>query len=172
MRKTPFLRISILKTTVYQGRLGTPIAKVEKKRGGFCRQVLSQHPVAQHHDASHDDARLRRGRPRGSRQQGLASYLLQDSARGAFLKTTVCSPHFLYTKNDHIIKTGKGLVQAESTPQKRPLFISQEKGYLTGLFGKVRTRVFLSAFIIKMLILPRQARDKHRENSEKNTVFL
>ena len=35
----------------------------------------------------------------------------------------------------------------------------------------VRKRVFLSHLYIKMLILPRQARDKHKENS-KQDAFL
>ena len=35
----------------------------------------------------------------------------------------------------------------------------------------VRKRVFLSHLHIKMLILPRQARDKHKENSKKD-AFL
>eukprot|EP01046_Picozoa_sp_COSAG06_P058416 COSAG06_NODE_11724_length_1472_cov_1.892935_2_plen_194_part_01 len=33
-------------------------------------------------------------------------------------------------------------------------------------------RVFFSRLYIKMLILPRQARDKHRESTQKQTVFL
>jgi hypothetical protein len=37
---------------------------------------------------------------------------------------------------------------------------------------QVRKRHFLSHLYIKMMILPRQARDKHRENSKKTTVFL
>jgi hypothetical protein len=36
---------------------------------------------------------------------------------------------------------------------------------------KVRKRHFLSTFYIKMMILPRQARDKHRENSKKEAVL-
>ena len=36
----------------------------------------------------------------------------------------------------------------------------------------VRKRVFFSQLYIKMLILPRQARDKHREALKKETVFL
>jgi hypothetical protein len=46
-------------------------------------------------------------------------------------------------------------------------------GYaLPELYLKVRTQHFLSTFYIKTIILPRQARDKHRENSKKSTVFL
>ena len=37
---------------------------------------------------------------------------------------------------------------------------------------KVRNTVVLSHLCIKCIILPRQARDKHRENSKKTTVFL
>ena len=37
-------------------------------------------------------------------------------------------------------------------------------------FQKVRKRHFLSTVYIKMIILPRQARDKHRENSKKRGV--
>jgi hypothetical protein len=37
---------------------------------------------------------------------------------------------------------------------------------------KVRKRHFLSTFYIKMMILPRQARDKHRENSKKRGRFV
>jgi hypothetical protein len=36
---------------------------------------------------------------------------------------------------------------------------------------KVRKRVFLRQIILKMIILPRQARDKHRENSKQRRVF-
>ena len=39
--------------------------------------------------------------------------------------------------------------------------------------GVSRKRVFLRYhFILKMIISPRQARDRHRENSQKSTVFL
>jgi hypothetical protein len=37
---------------------------------------------------------------------------------------------------------------------------------------KVRKRLFLRHLYIKCIILPRQARDKHRENSKKSGVFL
>jgi hypothetical protein len=37
---------------------------------------------------------------------------------------------------------------------------------------QVSKRYFLSSFYIEMIILSRQARDKHRENSKKSTVFL
>jgi hypothetical protein len=41
-----------------------------------------------------------------------------------------------------------------------------------GVFGKkLRKRVFWHHFILKMILLPRQARDKHRENSQKD-AFL
>jgi hypothetical protein len=36
---------------------------------------------------------------------------------------------------------------------------------------QVRKRVFWSVFMLQMIILPRQARDKHRENSKLSTVF-
>jgi hypothetical protein len=36
---------------------------------------------------------------------------------------------------------------------------------------QVRKRHFLSHLYIKINILPRQARDKHRENSKKDAVF-
>eukprot|EP01046_Picozoa_sp_COSAG06_P014024 COSAG06_NODE_858_length_11909_cov_6.018036_16_plen_69_part_00 len=36
---------------------------------------------------------------------------------------------------------------------------------------KVRKRVFLRRFMLKAIILPRQARDKHGENSKKRTCF-
>ena len=36
----------------------------------------------------------------------------------------------------------------------------------------VRNRVFLRHLYIKMIILPRQARDKHRESTQKRTRFL
>jgi len=39
------------------------------------------------------------------------------------------------------------------------------------LAGLVRKMVFFSHIYIKMLILPRQARDKHRENSKKDCRF-
>ena len=170
MRKTPFLRISILKTTVYQGRLGTPIAKVEKKRGGFCRQVLSQHPVAQHHDASHDDARLRRGRPRGSRQQGLASYLLQDSARGAFLKTTQSLPPFKILRCA-FYQDRLGTTIGKALPPKRPFVFTGERLLDRPLWQGEKPARFVH-FQVTMVILPRQARVKRRKNSKKLTVLL
>ena len=37
---------------------------------------------------------------------------------------------------------------------------------------QVRKRVFLRHFILKMIILPRQARGKHRENSEGGAFFI
>jgi hypothetical protein len=37
--------------------------------------------------------------------------------------------------------------------------------------GAVRKRHFLRHLYIKCIILPRQARDKHRENSKKSAVF-
>jgi hypothetical protein len=40
------------------------------------------------------------------------------------------------------------------------------------ILAKVRKRLFFSHFYIKMIILPRQARDKHGENSKQTTVFL
>jgi hypothetical protein len=36
---------------------------------------------------------------------------------------------------------------------------------------RLRKTAFLSHFYIKTIILPRQARDKHRENSKKDAVF-
>jgi hypothetical protein len=42
----------------------------------------------------------------------------------------------------------------------------------TTLFYKVGKRVFLRDFILMMIILPRQARDKHRESTQKETRFL
>ena len=39
------------------------------------------------------------------------------------------------------------------------------------LAGLVRKMVFFSHIYIKMLILPRQARDKHRENSKNDAFF-
>jgi hypothetical protein len=33
-------------------------------------------------------------------------------------------------------------------------------------------RVFLCHFILKIIILPRQAREKHRETTQKETCFL
>ena len=37
---------------------------------------------------------------------------------------------------------------------------------------QVEKTVFLRHLYIKIIILPRQARDKHRENSKKETVLL
>jgi hypothetical protein len=39
-------------------------------------------------------------------------------------------------------------------------------------YVKVGTRVFLRHFILKLIVLPTQARDKHRENSKKRRVFF
>ena len=38
-----------------------------------------------------------------------------------------------------------------------------------GVLGQVRKRHFLRHLYIKVIFLPRQARDKHRENSKKET---
>ena len=40
------------------------------------------------------------------------------------------------------------------------------------LVGVGKETLFLRRFYIKCIILPRQARDKHRENSKKSGVFL
>jgi hypothetical protein len=40
-----------------------------------------------------------------------------------------------------------------------------------GMNGTVRKRVFLCHFILQMIILPRWARDKHRESTQKRTRF-
>jgi len=42
---------------------------------------------------------------------------------------------------------------------------------LQAQYIKARKRHFLSHLYIKCIILPRQARDKHRENSKKSAVF-
>ena len=89
-----------------------------------------------------------------------------------FLRQQSVAPTFYILKMITLSRQGKAWYKQKALPPKDRCLFSQEKGYLTGLFGKVRTRVFLSAFIIKMLILPRHARDKHTENSYKNTVFL
>jgi hypothetical protein len=44
--------------------------------------------------------------------------------------------------------------------------------YCPGCVVQVRKRVLLRHFILKAIILPRQARDKHRENTQKETRFL
>ena len=40
----------------------------------------------------------------------------------------------------------------------------------SGLANQVRKRVFLRHFMLKMIILPRQARDKHRESTQKKDI--
>jgi hypothetical protein len=45
-------------------------------------------------------------------------------------------------------------------------------GYASIWDPQVRKRVFLRHFILNMIILPRQARNKRRENSKKRRVFL
>jgi hypothetical protein len=50
--------------------------------------------------------------------------------------------------------------------------IEEHFGGAAGLHKLVRKRVFLRHFILKTIILPRQARDKHRENTQKHARFL
>ena len=48
-------------------------------------------------------------------------------------------------------------------------FRARERPHM--ILDEVQQRLLLSLFIMKMIILPRQARDKHRENSKKRCVF-
>eukprot|EP01046_Picozoa_sp_COSAG06_P026446 COSAG06_NODE_2274_length_7194_cov_81.563073_10_plen_149_part_00 len=62
----------------------------------------------------------------------------------------------------------------EKTETTRPVFAAQEIHIApdVALFIKqVRKRHFLSHSYIKCIILPRQARDKHRESTQKSAVF-
>ena len=72
--------------------------------------------------------------------------------------------HFLsVTKNDHFAKTGSG--QSSSTCDKNHS-VKWSVSQALGASG-VRTSRVLRHLYIKAIILPRQARDKHRENSKK-----
>jgi hypothetical protein len=72
---------------------------------------------------------------------------------------------------NHFTKTGSGQTQRKT--QKRLVF-SQRIKRLEKIFDTVPgdKTVFFRHLYIKMMILPRQARDKHRENSKKEAVLL
>jgi hypothetical protein len=81
-------------------------------------------------------------------------------------KTGIFEP-FIY-RNDHFAKTGSGQTWGK-LKKKMPFFAPR------GTFGRKRSYLqkpaFWSHLYIKTNILPRQARDKHRENSKKS-AFL
>ena len=56
--------------------------------------------------------------------------------------------------------------------QRRTVTINYTRGWLRTQFNQVRKRSLFPTFYTKMIILPRQARDKHREHSKKSTEFL
>jgi hypothetical protein len=49
---------------------------------------------------------------------------------------------------------------------------ADQETHATLQHSSLRKTVFLSHFYIKTIVLPRQARDKHRENTKKDAVFL
>ena len=59
-----------------------------------------------------------------------------------------------------------GLQGGQGTKLNQPDYLCRRV-----LAAKVSKNVFLSQLYTKTIILPRQARDKHRENSKKETVF-
>jgi hypothetical protein len=74
------------------------------------------------------------------------------------------------TKNDRFTKTGSGrTVHRESTHKREMRFPTattlQAPPTSAPVTGSVRKTVFKKPFIYKCDLLPRQARDKHRENS-------
>jgi hypothetical protein len=83
------------------------------------------------------------------------------------------------TKNTRVFtKTGSGQTQEKLKRRTTPRLFMQAGSSAARRFGAWRTmaiwgrclgrnRRFCANFIVKMIILPRQARDKHRENSEK-----
>jgi hypothetical protein len=73
----------------------------------------------------------------------------------------------LYTKNVHFTKTVSG--QTKEKLKKDALSYLTDKERPHGLSGK-KTRLetsFCAIFILKMIILPRLARDKDRESTQK-----
>ena len=89
-----------------------------------------------------------------------------------------------HTKNDHFTKTGSGQTQGNSQKstvflqtlvnfarKARPGFnftsIQVNKNYLS-----VRKTPLFAPFVYKTNILPRQARDKHRESTQKRVAFF
>ena len=85
----------------------------------------------------------------------------------------------LRLQTDHFTKTGSGNKHSESssTQEKEACFVFCKKvGRISirlscarpAIQGQVRKRHFLRCHLyIKCIILPRQARDKHRDNSKK-----
>ena len=65
--------------------------------------------------------------------------------------------------NDMIVLSGRQQRGKDRKPGSRAI---------PQILGTVRKRVFLRHLYIKMLILPRQARDKHRESTQKQTRFF
>eukprot|EP01046_Picozoa_sp_COSAG06_P031495 COSAG06_NODE_3071_length_5894_cov_6.093701_2_plen_124_part_00 len=72
--------------------------------------------------------------------------------------STVCTPYALELARDGV---AQGTTLLKNDAQTLPWEAT-----------KVRKRVFLRRFILKMIILPRQAQDKHREKSKRRRVFL
>jgi len=64
--------------------------------------------------------------------------------------------------------TGKGIPHPPTLTG--PLFNVQSPVSLHAIIDKVRKRVFLRHVILKVIILPRQARDKQRENSKRDAL--
>jgi hypothetical protein len=63
-----------------------------------------------------------------------------------------------------------GVNMFDSTFLLGPLHFLQEERISIQIFGKGQKRHFSRHLYIKRIILPRQARDKHRENSKKSGV--
>jgi hypothetical protein len=97
---------------------------------------------------------------------------------GCGVRKTPCFAPFCipqYTKTDQFTKTGSGQTQ-ETTHKKKA------RRFCTGLQvveevcrsieeGEGAKMPFCRHFILTMIILPRQARDKHMENSKKRCAF-
>ena len=100
--------------------------------------------------------------------------LLTDLARGAITNTffgAVFTLSFNACGKQSIYQDRLGTTIAETFLLKRKAFFVGEWGF-EGYVTTGSKTVFFRHLYIKMMILPRQARDKHRETTQKGTVLL
>jgi hypothetical protein len=93
---------------------------------------------------------------------------LRDQVRGS---APFAMPFHSPTKNDHFTKTGSGQTWGNLT--KREMMRFGQVVFHDGFAMQVTKTVFFKAICtLKMMILPRQARDRHWESTQKKTIVL
>ena len=118
---------------------------------------------------------------RGWRAQLLVRILhleARSQTTGADTDTTHFEPYF-WSNNDHFTKTGSGQTSQTKLSQKAKTFSFCRCGWrpicsmpLGSWRSSGQKTEFLSHLYIKTSILPRQARDTHREKSPKRPFLL